>query len=89
MENRLKKDRVWIKGQTLTAAQRSERLENNITALTVAFMGSMTGLFVLKEFQNKLLANAPLGLRAVLMVVLYWLVAVIPIMVAKQDGTTL
>lgn len=89
MENRLKKDRVWIKGQTLTAAQRSERLENNITALTVAFMGSMTGLFVLKAFQNKLLADAPLGLRAVLMVVLYWLVAVIPIMVAKQDGTTL
>ena len=86
MENRLKKDRVWIKGQTLTASQHAERLENNITALTVAFSGSMAGLFVLREFQSKLLANAPLGLRAVLMAVLYWLIAVIPIMVIRQEN---
>lgn len=88
MENRIKKDRVWIKGQTLTSAQLAEKRENNITSLTVAFMGSMAGLFVLNTFNARLLAPMPVTLRAPLTVLLYWLVAIIPIMVIKQDKMT-
>ncbi|MBQ8967127.1 CPBP family intramembrane glutamic endopeptidase [Ruminococcus sp.] len=89
MENRLKKDRVWIKGQTLTNAQLAEKRENTIIGLTVGFMGSLVGFYVLKTCRDMLFPRLPESIHSTMNILLYWLIAIIPVMVMRQDGTKL
>lgn len=89
MTKEIKKDRVWIKGQTLTAAQMAEKRENDIINLTVGFMGSILGVFVLRMFNSYLISYMPTIVRAPLMMILYWLVAIIPIMLIRQEKASL
>ena len=85
MTNEIKKDRVWIKGQTLTSAQIAEKRENDTISLTVGFMGSMLGVWLIRMFNIKLISFLPIAVRAPLVMILYWLVALIPIMVIRHD----
>ncbi len=84
MTKDIKKERVWKKGRTTSAARLAKQRENDIVSLTMGAMGSIVGVFMLYMFNTKI-ANMPVPLRAPLMFVLYWAVAVIPIIIIRQD----
>ncbi len=84
MTKDIKKERVWKKGRTTSAARLAKQRENDIVSLTMGTMGSIVGVFMLYMFNTKI-ANMPVPLRAPLMFVLYWAVAVIPIIIIRQD----
>ncbi|ADU23453.1 CPBP family intramembrane glutamic endopeptidase [Ruminococcus albus] len=84
MTKDIKKERVWKKGRTTSAASLAKQRENDIVSLTMGAMGSIVGVFMLYMFNTKI-ANMPVPLRAPLMFVLYWAVAVIPIIIIRQD----
>ncbi|MBP5268540.1 MAG: CPBP family intramembrane metalloprotease [Ruminococcus sp.] len=84
MTKDIKKERVWKKGRTTSAARLAKQRDNDIVSLTMGAMGSIVGVFMLYMFNTKI-ANMPVPLRAPLMFVLYWAVAVIPIIIIRQD----
>lgn len=84
MTKDIKKERVWKKGRTTSAASLAKQRENDIVSLTMGTMGSIVGVFMLYMFNTKI-ANMPVPLRAPLVFVLYWAVAVIPIIIIRQD----
>ncbi len=55
--------------------------------LTVSFLGSMLGLYGVIAFNQFVLMSLPLGLRMLSMILVYWLIALIPIIVmfANKD----
>ncbi|MBP5268883.1 MAG: CPBP family intramembrane metalloprotease, partial [Ruminococcus sp.] len=85
MTNEIKKERVWKKGRTVSAARLAKQRDNDLVSLTMGFMGSMVGGFMLNMFNAKIAMNMPVPLRASLMFVLYWAIAVIPIIIIRQD----
>lgn len=85
MTNDIKKERVWKKGRTVSAARLAKQRENDIVSLSMGFMGSMVGVFMLYMFNAKIAVNMPVPLRAPLLFVLYWTVAVVPIILIRQD----
>ena len=85
MTNEIKKERVWKKGRTVSAARLAKQRDNDLVSLTMGFMGSMVGGFMLNMFNAKIAMNMPVPLRAPLMFVLYWAIAVIPIIIIRQD----
>ena len=55
--------------------------------LIVGFLGAMLGLYSVVAFNQFVIMSLPLGLRMVSMLVMYWLIALIPIIVmfVKKD----
>ncbi|MGN0608288.1 MAG: CPBP family intramembrane glutamic endopeptidase [Oscillospiraceae bacterium] len=51
-------------------------------SLTVGFLGAMLGLYGVVSFNRYVLMSLPLGLRMAMMIVIYWLIALIPIIMA-------
>lgn len=49
--------------------------------LIVGFLGAMLGLYGVKLFNQFLLTSLPLGLRMIMVIFIYWLIALIPIIV--------
>ena len=85
MENRLKKDRVWVKGLTLTQAQIEEKRENNIISMTMGFIGSLASAAILGYINTHYFPALPVTVRAPLALVLYLAVALVPIIMMRQD----
>ena len=58
--------------------------------LIIGFLGTMLGLFGVVSFNQFVLMSLPLGLRMVSMVFIYWLIALVPIivMVVNKDKLT-
>ena len=59
-------------------------------SLIIGFLGTMLGLFGVVSFNQFVLMSLPLGLRMVSMVFVYWLIALVPIivMVVNKDKLT-
>ena len=85
MANEINRERVWKKGRTVSPSRLAKRRENDLISLTMGFMGSLVGVCMLSIFLNPLTQDMPLALRATLLFVLYWTVAVIPIILIRQD----
>lgn len=49
-----------------------------VTQLIIGFIGAMPGLFGVIAFNQYLLMGLPMGARMVLMIVTYWVIAIIP-----------
>lgn len=54
-------------------------------SLIVGFLGSMLGLYGVVAFYQFVLMSLPLGLRMVSMLLIYWLIALIPIVVMRAN----
>jgi membrane protease YdiL (CAAX protease family) len=54
-------------------------------SLIVGFLGSMLGLYGVVAFYQFVLMSLPLGLRMVSMLLIYWLIALIPIVVMRVN----
>ena len=54
-------------------------------SLIVGFLGSMLGLYGVVAFNQFVLMSLPLGLRMVSMLLVYWLIALIPIVVMRVN----
>lgn len=54
-------------------------------SLIVGFFGSMLGLYGVVAFYQFVLMSLPLGLRMVSMLLIYWLIALIPIVVMRVN----
>jgi hypothetical protein len=85
MTNGINKERVWKRGQTSGSARLAKKREDDLISLTMGFMGSMVAVFMLRMFSDKITMYMPVSLRAPLLFVLYWVVAVIPIILIRQD----
>ena len=85
MANEINRERVWKKGRTVSPARLAKRRENDLISLIMGFLGSMVGLCMLSIFLNPLTKDMPLALRATLLFILYWAIAVIPIILIRQD----
>lgn len=61
-----------------------------VTQLIIGFLGAMLGLFGVIAFNQYLLMGLPMGARMVLMIVAYWVIAVIPfsVMLFARDNLT-
>ena len=85
MANEINRERVWKKGRTVSPSRLAKRRENDLISLSMGLIGSFVGLCMLSIFLNPLTQDMPLALRATLLFVLYWAVAVIPIILIRQD----
>lgn len=61
-----------------------------VTQLIIGFLGAMLGLFGVIAFNQYLLMGLPMGARMVLMIVTYWVIAIIPfsVMLFAWDNLT-
>lgn len=59
-------------------------------SLIIGFLGTMLGLFGVVSFNQFVLMSLPLGLRMVSMIFVYWLIALVPIivMIVNKDKLT-
>lgn len=57
----------------------------NVTGLIIGLVGSVLGLFGVKAINTFLLMSLPIGLRMIVMIVSYWLIAIIPIVVMRAN----
>jgi hypothetical protein len=85
MSNEMKRERVWKRGRTTSSARLAKQRENDLISLTLGFMGSLVGVWMLRYFTANFISGMPPALRATLNFVLYWAVAVIPIVFIRQD----
>lgn len=53
----------------------------NITGLIIGLLGSMLGLYGIVSFNKFILMSLPLTVRMIAMIIVYWLIAVIPIII--------
>ena len=63
--------------------------KKEIIRLITGFLGSILGCFGVISFNQYLLMSLPLVVRMVLMIVVYWLIALIPIIIVLYDKTPL
>lgn len=61
-----------------------------VTQLIIGFIGAMLGVFGVIAFNQYLLMGLPMGARMVLMIVTYWVIAIIPfsVMLFARDNLT-
>ncbi|SEK41998.1 CPBP family intramembrane glutamic endopeptidase [Ruminococcus albus] len=85
MSNELKRERVWKRGRTTSSARLAKQRENDLISLTLGFMGSLVGVWMVRYFTANFINGMPIALRATLLFVLYWAAAVIPIIFIRQD----
>lgn len=57
--------------------------------LVIAFVGTMLGLYGVKCFNQLILMSLPIWLRMISMIVIYWLIALIPIIVMNVSRSKL
>ncbi len=61
--------------------------KKEIIRLVIGFLGSMLGCFGVISFNQYLLMSLPLAMRMMLMIAVYWLIALIPIIIMLYDKT--
>ena len=59
--------------------------KKEIISLAIAFLGAMLCLFGVVLFNKYILMSLPLVLRMILMIVIYWIIAVIPFIIILRD----
>ena len=57
--------------------------------LAIGYLGSMLGLLGVAAFNRYILMSLPLAARMILMILLYWLIALVPILVMIHDRDSL
>ena len=63
--------------------------KKEIFNLTIGFLGAMLGLLGVVLFNKYILTSLPLALRMVMMIVTYWLPAVVPFIIMLRDKRSL
>ena len=63
----------------------NEKKNNELVRVILAFLGTMAGCIGVRAFNIYVLMSLPLGARIVSMIVVYWLIALIPIIIMLID----
>ena len=69
--------------------ERQMEKKRNIAWLTIGFVGIMAGCFCVNVFNRYVLISLPLAARMISMIAVYWLIALVPIIIMACNKTKL